>query len=174
MAEFWYRDTAWRKAVQLWYRDGGVWRGLKEAWYRDGGVWRKVFGAFQVATGNNVISDCTNPTAQVPTVRFFADGTVDARDGSGSFFAQTNWGASTTPAIGAAYFMRAAYSSGNSTGITNGASAATALSATITFSRTAATAGNFLSSILSYQIATDVGMTNVVGSGTITLLSDRT
>lgn len=38
-----YASGAWRKAKEVFVKDGGVWRDLKEIWTKDQGVWRKVF-----------------------------------------------------------------------------------------------------------------------------------
>lgn len=37
---------AYRKAKEVYVKDGGVWRDLKEIWINDQGVWRKVFTKF--------------------------------------------------------------------------------------------------------------------------------
>lgn len=41
-----YAAGAYRKAKEVFVKDGGAWRDLKEIWVNDQGVWRKVFTKF--------------------------------------------------------------------------------------------------------------------------------
>lgn len=38
-----YASSAWRKAKEVFVKDGNTWRDLKEIWVKEEGVWRKVF-----------------------------------------------------------------------------------------------------------------------------------
>lgn len=117
-AEFYYRDTAWRKAKELYYRDAGVWRKLKEVWYRDGGVWRKVFSGFaaQAFSAFDVWAQSgTGTGSKTASCNFLSDGTYTtsatplATNGTSS----GNWGTPTTPGIGSAWSIKVTVTSGS-------------------------------------------------------------
>lgn len=174
MAELHYKDGGtWRKAKELHYRDGGTWRKLKEAWYRDGGAWRKVFSDGGVisplagATINRTVFYEGEAVSITALIIFNANGTVDWTDDDGASTRQ--WFDPTTANVGASFWVRATVTAGSVSG-GSGVGTWLQLNAQRFWTRQRATIGAS-SATLSIQIATDSAGTNIVTSGTYTLVA---
>lgn len=170
-SELWVRDSGNtpRKIKSMWVKDAGsVWRQLKALWIRDGSVWRKVFQYFEV-TGYHYYTSLNS--AANPTVLFASDGTVWTRNNAGALGQSDDWGLPTTTSIGSLYWIRVTFTSGNAA--TGSLGTWINISTEPVWSMTAASIGNSKVSYLAYQISTDSGGSVVVGSGTITLESER-
>lgn len=127
-------------------------------------------GGFKVL-GGTFASICVGTTS-APQVRFEPDGSV-LRHQSDLSYATSYWGDPVTAGAGAGYWIKAELGAG--TAAVGGDSTGVVLHLDIerTWSIAAASAGGVNTRSLTYEIYSDAAGTTVVGSGTLTLESDR-
>ena len=133
-----------------------------------------------MAAGSGVVINSNNYTNELlgvatnPALNFVTDGTTTKTTGAGTV-ADSNWATPTTTGIGSSYWLKLTLGSGS--GTATGGSDATgvwlALSSTRNYGILAAPAGQVRNRNLTYQIASDSGGVTIVGSGNISLESDR-
>lgn len=122
--------------------------------------------------GGNFGSICAGTTA-APQGRFQSDGSVLLRQSDLSYLT-SQWGDPVIAGIGASYWIKATLGAGTATVGGDATGTILRLDVERSWSIAAAPLGGSNTRTLSYQIFSDAAGTTVVGSGNLTLQSDRT
>ena len=140
---------------------------MPELHYKDGGTWRKVFSGFALIGGKVNIDIFGSSTA--PSVTYQTDGALSAN----GLTSPDSWGTPASAGVGSGYWINVA--SGSGTGTMSGTFGVwLQLSTARNWTMTAAPNGQSRDRTCGYQIATDAAGANVVASGSLVFISDRT
>src|SRR6516164_730751 len=168
MPQFWYNDGSGLRLVkEFYYNDGTAVRKIKEGWYNDGAAVRKFFVGGDINSSFaawDAFGTSSPGTAASGTLTFKSDGSVT---GSGLNINSTapgsgNWFTPTTTGIGSGYWIRATATSGSiTTGVMN---SWLQLSSNASWTKNATSGAG--SVVITFEIATDAGGSNIVLTST--------